>query len=189
MRGQALSLPSAQAGFEATGLLPFRPERVLSSLVVVRTPSSPQTAANSGATWTAETLTQETSFHIRLDFYVTYYVDNPTAQQVKLYARLSRTVSLLSSQPQLLLRRMQSYVLLTTAKDKNVNNADSVCIPTRCMLQVQQGLGLVRKADDCGYTWKAAKKENSEKSPVLKAQADRLRRKACVGSSYQQNWR
>lgn len=53
--GQALSASNAQAGFQATGLIPFCPERVLSSLTVVRTPSLLQTEADSGATWTAET--------------------------------------------------------------------------------------------------------------------------------------
>jgi len=42
---------SIQSGFRATGLIPPCPERVLSNLTVVRTPSPPQTEA----TWTAET--------------------------------------------------------------------------------------------------------------------------------------
>jgi hypothetical protein len=70
--------------------------------------------------------TQQTSFNTKLDLYVTCYVDNPTAQQAKLYASLLRAVSLLCSQRQFLLRRMQSYVLQTTAKDVNVNNVDGI---------------------------------------------------------------
>jgi hypothetical protein len=55
VRGQALSASNVQAGFQATGLIPFSPERVLSSLTVVRTPSPPQTDAGNTTTWTAET--------------------------------------------------------------------------------------------------------------------------------------
>ena len=46
---------NVQAGFRATGLVPFCPDRVLSSLTVVRTPSPPATAANAEVAWTAET--------------------------------------------------------------------------------------------------------------------------------------
>ena len=44
-----------QAGFQATGLIPYSPERVLSSLTVVRTPSPPATTADNNVAWTAET--------------------------------------------------------------------------------------------------------------------------------------
>jgi len=44
-----------QAGFQAAGLVPHCPERVLSSLIVVRTPSPPQTTADSNVAWAAET--------------------------------------------------------------------------------------------------------------------------------------
>jgi hypothetical protein len=44
-----------QSGFRATGLIPYSPERVLSSLTVVRTPSPLRTAAGSEPMWTAET--------------------------------------------------------------------------------------------------------------------------------------
>ena len=45
-----------QAGFQATGLVPLCPERVLSSLTVARTPSPPQTAAQTQAVAQTETL-------------------------------------------------------------------------------------------------------------------------------------
>jgi hypothetical protein len=44
-----------QAGFQATGLIPPCPDRVLSSLTVVRTPSPPATTADNNVAWTAET--------------------------------------------------------------------------------------------------------------------------------------
>jgi hypothetical protein len=44
-----------QAGFQATGLIPPCPERVLSSLTVVRMPSPPGTTADNNVAWTAET--------------------------------------------------------------------------------------------------------------------------------------
>lgn len=50
-----LTEQNIQAGFRATGLVPFCPDRVLSSLTVVRTPSPPATAAAAEAAWTAET--------------------------------------------------------------------------------------------------------------------------------------
>ncbi|EFQ94160.1 hypothetical protein PTT_08258 [Pyrenophora teres f. teres 0-1] len=44
-----------QAAFQATGLIPLCPDRVLSSLTVVRTPSPPGTTADNNAAWTAGT--------------------------------------------------------------------------------------------------------------------------------------
>ena len=44
-----------KSGFRATGLVPYNPERVLSSLTVVRTPSPPLTAIDNEITWTVET--------------------------------------------------------------------------------------------------------------------------------------
>ena len=44
-----------QAGFQATGLIPPCPDRVLSSLTVVRTPSPLGTTADNNVAWTAET--------------------------------------------------------------------------------------------------------------------------------------
>ena len=55
VRLQALKLENIQAGFQATGLIPFNPERVLSSLTIVRTPSPPQTASVIEEQWIAET--------------------------------------------------------------------------------------------------------------------------------------
>ncbi|RAR04965.1 plasma membrane calcium-transporting atpase 2 [Stemphylium lycopersici] len=46
---------SIQAGFQATGLIPPCPDRVLSSLTIVRTPSPPGTIADDNVAWTAET--------------------------------------------------------------------------------------------------------------------------------------
>jgi hypothetical protein len=46
---------SIQAGFQATGLILYCPDRVLSSLTVVRTPSPPATTADNNVAWTAET--------------------------------------------------------------------------------------------------------------------------------------
>jgi hypothetical protein len=51
----ALSDQNMKAGFQATGLIPFSPERVLTCLTVIRTPSPPGTTINGGAPWTAET--------------------------------------------------------------------------------------------------------------------------------------
>ncbi|KAF1929830.1 transposase, partial [Didymella exigua CBS 183.55] len=55
IRPTALSESNIKAGFQATGLIPFNPERVLTCLTVVRTPSPPGTTAADRAPWTAET--------------------------------------------------------------------------------------------------------------------------------------
>ncbi|KAJ8104468.1 hypothetical protein OPT61_g10741 [Boeremia exigua] len=55
VRQAALSRSNIKAGFEATGLIPSCPDRVLSNLTVVRTPSPPGTASGIPASWTAET--------------------------------------------------------------------------------------------------------------------------------------
>ena len=48
VRLTALSEDNIRAGFQATGLIPYCPERVLSSLTIVRTPSPPGTTAALG---------------------------------------------------------------------------------------------------------------------------------------------
>jgi hypothetical protein len=55
IRDTVLSEQNIQAGFRAAGLVPACPERVLSSLTVVRTPSPPGTAADAEVAWTSET--------------------------------------------------------------------------------------------------------------------------------------
>jgi hypothetical protein len=55
VRTLVLSEQNIWSGFRATGLIPSCPERVLSNLTVVRTPSPPGTAAGEAAAWTAET--------------------------------------------------------------------------------------------------------------------------------------
>jgi hypothetical protein len=55
IRPTVLSEQHIKAGFEATGLIPFCPERVTFNLTVVRTPLPPRTAGSELGTWTAET--------------------------------------------------------------------------------------------------------------------------------------
>jgi hypothetical protein len=55
IRSNALSERNIKASFQATGLIPFYPERVLNNLTVVRTPSPPETIVDGLASWTAET--------------------------------------------------------------------------------------------------------------------------------------
>lgn len=55
IRTTVFSVSNILGGFRATGLVPFCPERVLSTLTVVRTPSPPQTEATAEAVWTTET--------------------------------------------------------------------------------------------------------------------------------------
>lgn len=54
---EALSKANIQSGFAATGLVPYNPERVLSTLSLVRTPSPALTAATGSteSTWVAKT--------------------------------------------------------------------------------------------------------------------------------------
>jgi hypothetical protein len=54
IRLTALSDQNVRAGFQATGIILFSPERVPTSLTVVRTPS-PETRVERGAPWIAET--------------------------------------------------------------------------------------------------------------------------------------
>ncbi|KAL5395881.1 hypothetical protein PMIN03_013087 [Paraphaeosphaeria minitans] len=55
VRSSVFTEQTIQSGFRATGLVPPCPERVLSCLTVVRTPSPPGTTAGTKAAWTAET--------------------------------------------------------------------------------------------------------------------------------------
>lgn len=49
VRAAVISEQNIQSGFRATGLIPYDPQRVLTSLTVIRTPSPPGTAADSEA--------------------------------------------------------------------------------------------------------------------------------------------
>jgi len=55
IRPTVFTQQNIQAGFQATGLIPPCPDRVLSSLTVVRTPSPQATTADNNVAWTAET--------------------------------------------------------------------------------------------------------------------------------------
>ena len=49
VRAAVISEQNIQSGFQATGLIPYDPQRVLTSLTVIRTPSPPGTVADSEA--------------------------------------------------------------------------------------------------------------------------------------------
>ena len=55
VRSSIFTEQTIKSGFRATGLVPHCPERVLSCLTVIRTPSPPGAVAGTEATWTAET--------------------------------------------------------------------------------------------------------------------------------------
>jgi hypothetical protein len=55
VRKRIFLLSNIQSGFQATGLIPYQPARVLGSLAVIRTPSPPRTVVGDQALWTAET--------------------------------------------------------------------------------------------------------------------------------------
>jgi hypothetical protein len=55
IRPTVLTQQNIQASFQATGLIPPCPDRFLSSLTVVRTPSPPATTADNNVAWTGET--------------------------------------------------------------------------------------------------------------------------------------
>ena len=55
-RTQIFSKRTIKSGFRATGLIPFNPERVLSSLTITKTPSPPSTSHGQQLSpWTSET--------------------------------------------------------------------------------------------------------------------------------------
>ena len=84
------------SGFRATGLILYSPERVLSCLTVVRTPSPPGTAAGEAAAWTAKT--PRTTTQLEQQAYLGYRIylsDKVRALQLKLSPSLLKVVSLL----------------------------------------------------------------------------------------------
>jgi hypothetical protein len=54
IRPTVFTQQNIRASFQATGLIPYCPDRVLSSLTVVRTPSPPATTVDNNVAWTAE---------------------------------------------------------------------------------------------------------------------------------------
>jgi DDE superfamily endonuclease len=55
VRQQVFTEQNVKSGFRATGLLPYDPQRVLSTLTVIKTPSPPGTAEGPSPLWVAET--------------------------------------------------------------------------------------------------------------------------------------
>jgi hypothetical protein len=147
IRGQALSDANARAGFQATGLIPFSPERVLSSLTVVRTPSPPQTEADSGATWTAETphTTDQLQRQARLVRDMLRRQSNsPTSQAVRQLVKGCQ----LAMQSATILAEENTKLRASNHRQRQKRQQRRQYIAAGGVLQAQQGQDLVREADN-----------------------------------------
>lgn len=148
IRGQALSPSNVQAGFQATGLLPYCPERVLPSLTVVRTPSPPQTDADCTAAWTAETphTTNQLQHQARLlrDL-LRRHSNSPTSQAVRQLVKGCQ----LAMQSATILAEENAKLRASNTRQRRKRQQRRQYIATGGVLQVQQGQDLVREADNC----------------------------------------
>jgi hypothetical protein len=147
IRRQALSDSNVKAGFQATGLIPFSPERVLSSLTVVRTPSPPQTDAGESATWTAETphTTDQLQHQARLVRDMLRRQSNsPTSQAVRQLVKGCQ----LAMQSATILAEENAKLRASNHRQRQKRQQRRRYIATGGVLQAQQGQDLVREADN-----------------------------------------
>ena len=147
IRMQALSDSNVKAGFLATGLIPFSPERVLTSLTIVRTPSPPQTDADGGATWTAETphTTDQLQHQARLVRDMLRRQSNsPTSQAIYQLVKGCQ----LAMQSATILAEENVKLRASNHRQKRKRQQRRRYIARGGVLQAQQGQDLVREADN-----------------------------------------
>jgi hypothetical protein len=147
IRTQALSNSNIRAGFQATGLIPFSPERVLSSLTVIRTPSPPRTEADNGATWTAETphTTDQLQRQARLVRDMLRRQSNsPTSQAVRQLVKGCQ----LAMQSATILAEENAKLRASNYRQRQKRQQRRQYIASGGVLQAQQGQDLVREAND-----------------------------------------
>jgi hypothetical protein len=146
IRPQALSEFNVKAGFQGSGLIPFSPERVLSSLTVVRTPSPPQTNA-AESTWTAETprTTDQLQRQARLVRDMLRRKSNsPTSQTVRQLVKGCQ----LATQSATILAEENAKLRASNTRQRQKRQQRRHYVATGGVLQVQQGQDLVREADN-----------------------------------------
>jgi hypothetical protein len=146
IRPQALSESNVKAGFQGSGLIPFSPERVLSSLTVVRTPSPPQTNA-AESTWTAETprTTDQLQRQARLVRDMLRRKSNsPTSQTVRQLVKGCQ----LATQSATILAEENAKLRASNTRQRQKRQQRRHYVATGGVLQVQQGQDLVREADN-----------------------------------------
>ena len=139
-----------QAGFQATGLVPSCPDRVLSSLTIVRTPSPPQTtidnnvaaqvAAQTETPHTVEQLQQQVRY---LQERLRRQPESPTSVAIRQLAKSAQ----LAMQSATILAEENKKLREENQRQRQKQNQPRQYIASGGVLQVQQAQQLIAEAE------------------------------------------
>jgi hypothetical protein len=144
IREPVLSDQNIKAGFLATGLIPHDPERVLTCLTVIRTPSPPQTAASESALWTAETprTTDELQHQAQLVRDLRRQSQSPTSLAISQLVKSCQ----LAMQSAIILAEENQKLRALSQRQRRKRQQRRQYIAQGGVLQAQEGLALVIEA-------------------------------------------
>ncbi|EMD66028.1 hypothetical protein COCSADRAFT_86794 [Bipolaris sorokiniana ND90Pr] len=140
-----------QAGFQATGLVPPCPDRVLSSLTVIRTPSPPQTTTdNNAATQTAAAQTETPCTVAELQQQVRYLQErlrrqseSPTSVAIRQLAKSAQ----LAMQSATILAEENKKLRAEVQRQRQKQSQQRQYIASGGVLQVQQAQQIAAEAE------------------------------------------
>ena len=139
-----------QAGFQATGLVPSCPDRVLSSLTIVRTPSPPQTTIDNNVTAQVAAQTETPHTVEQLQQQVRYLQErlrrqpeSPTSVAIRQLAKSAQ----LAMQSATILAEENKKLREENQRQRQKQNQPRQYIASGGVLQVQQAQQLIAEAE------------------------------------------
>jgi len=146
IRTAVFTQQNIQAGFQATGLVPLCPDRVLSSLTVVRTPSPPQTTTENNAATQTETphTVAQLQQHVRyLQDRLRRQSESPTTIAIRQLAKSAQ----LAMQSATILAEENKKLRVASQRQRQKQDQRRQYIACRGALQVQQAQQLAAEAE------------------------------------------
>ncbi|KAL6161704.1 hypothetical protein ACJQWK_08924 [Exserohilum turcicum] len=150
IRATVFTQKNIQAGFQATGLVPPCPDRVLSSLTVVRTPSPPQTTIDNNAAAQAVEQTETPHTVAELQQQVRYLQErlrrqpeSPTSVAIRQLAKSAQ----LAMQSATILAEENKKLREENQRQRQKQDQQRQYIASGGVLQVQQGQQIAAEAE------------------------------------------
>ncbi|KAL6152046.1 hypothetical protein ACJBU6_08936 [Exserohilum turcicum] len=150
IRATVFTQKNIQAGFQATGLVPPCPDRVLSSLTVVRTPSPPQTTIDNNAAAQAVEQTETPHTVAELQQQVRYLQErlrrqpeSPTSVAIRQLAKSAQ----LAMQSATILAEENKKLCEENQRQRQKQDQQRQYIASGGVLQVQQGQQIAAEAE------------------------------------------
>ena len=150
IRPTVFTQQNIQAGFQATGLVPPRPDRVLSSLTVARTPSPPQTTTDNNAAAQAAAQTETPHTVAELQQQVRYLQErlrrqseSPTNVAIRQLAKSAQ----LAMQSATILAEENKRLRAENQRQQQKKSQQRQYIASGGVLQVQQAQQLAAEAE------------------------------------------